>query len=131
MGGKEERRNHARFKVESGVFAVLGPYSVQMGQIVDISESGLAFHYKKGGEIIADSYEVSILFDGTKDASYSPFKFNAKAVSDVAVANESPFSTAVIRRFGMQFSGLTYYQRSWLTECIRNHTTGKVASSTG
>lgn len=129
MPGKVDRRNHTRFMVKPGVFAVLGPYSFQMGQIVDISEGGLAFQYKKGKEKDADLYEVSILFDGKSDNNTSPFKFTGKAISDVEVKSSNPFSTAVIRRFSMKFEELTYYQQSWLAECIRNHTTGQVDSA--
>jgi hypothetical protein len=128
MPGRVERRNHIRFLVKPGVFAVLGPYSFQMGQIVDISEGGLAFQYKQGKEESADTYEVSILFDGKSDNNTSPFKFTGKAISDVEVRGTNPFSTAVIKRFSIEFENLTYYQQAWLSECIRNHTIGKVDS---
>jgi len=130
MAGKVDRRSHARFMVTPGVFAVLGPYSSQIGPIVDISQGGLAFQYKQGDGTIADTYEVSILFDAKTDNNKSPFKFNAKVISDVEVRGGSPFSTAVIRRFSMEFKELTYYQQAWLTECIQNHTTGKIDSNT-
>ena len=128
MPGKVDRRNHIRFAVKSGVFAVLGPYSSQMGPIIDISKGGLAFQYKQGNEKIADMYEVSILFDGKSDSNTSPFKFVGKAVSDVAVKSTNPYSTAAVRRFSIAFTDLTYYQQSWLEECIRNHTVGQIDS---
>jgi len=129
MPGRVDRRNHTRFMVKSGVFAVLGPYSFQMGQIVDISEGGLAFQYKQGKEKDSDLYEISILFDGKADNNTSPFKFTGKVISDVEVRSTNPFSTAAIRRFSMKFEDLTYYQQAWLSECIRNHTIGKVDSA--
>lgn len=126
MPGKVDRRNHIRFAVKPGVFAVLGPYSSQMGQIIDISKGGLAFQYKQGKEEKADIYEVSILFDGKSDSNTSPFKFVGKAVSDVAVKSSNPYSIAEVRRFSMAFTDLTYYQQAWLEECIQKHTTGQI-----
>ena len=126
MSGNVDRRNHSRFMVKPGIFAVLGPYSSQMGQVVDISQGGLAFQYKHGNDKKTDIYEVSILFDGKSENHTSPFKFIGKAVSDVEVRTKNPFSTAVIRRFSIEFKDLTYYQQAWLEECIRKHTTGQV-----
>ncbi len=124
MEARRERRKHERYSVRPGVLAVLGPDSSRMGQIVDISPDGLAFHYKKGRDNLAESYKMSILFDDSLDSNYSPFIFDVKVVSDIEIENESPFSSAVIKRFGMQFNDLTYYQKAWLTECIRDHTIG-------
>jgi len=124
MEAGKERRNHKRYSVRPGVFAVLGPDSSRMGQIIDISPDGLAFHYKNGRDKIAKSYKMSILFDDSLEPSYSPFIFEVTVVSDIVIESESPFSNAVVKRFGMQFLDLTYYQRAWLAECIRDHTTG-------
>lgn len=126
MSGKVDRRKHIRFAVKPGAFAILGPYSSQMGPILDISKGGLSFQYKQGKEKKADIYEVSILFDGKSETNTSPFKFVGKAVSDVAVRSNNPYSIAEVRRFSMAFTDLTYYQQAWLEECIRNHTTGQI-----
>jgi hypothetical protein len=123
MGERVEQRAHQRFTAVPGVLAVLGPNSKKMGQILDISKGGLAFKYKNGTrEADADSYQLSILLDDNSSLSHRPFKFNASIVSDIEVANEVQFSNAVIKRCGIQFHDLTYYQQSWLDECIRNHT---------
>jgi len=124
MRAGKERRKHKRYSVKPGVFAVIGPDSSRMGQIVDISPDGLAFYYKNCRDKISKSYKMSILFDDSLEASYSPFIFDVTVISDIVIEDDSPFSNAVIKRFGMRFSDLTYYQRAWLTECIRDHTTG-------
>jgi hypothetical protein len=126
MEPAKERRRYQRYSVKPGVFALLGPDSSRMGRIIDISPDGLAFLYKNGRDKLARFYKMSILFDDSPDSSYSPFIFNVKVVSDVEIENESPFSSAVIKRFGMQFDDLTYYQKAWLAECIRDHTNGVV-----
>ena len=123
MGKMVEQRAHKRFKAQAGSLAVLGPKSKKMGQIIDISKGGLAFHYKNGVvEEPDDAYELSILFDDRDNITHRPFKFNASIVSDFEVENQVQFSTAVIKRCGVQFDDLTYYQQTWLDECIRNHT---------
>jgi len=123
MGKKVEQRAHDRYKAKPGVLAVLGPFSKKMGQVIDISKGGLAFHYKNGVvEVQEDAYELSILFDDSNGMNHRPFKFSASIVTDFEVENEVQFSNAVIRRCGMQFADLTYYQKTWLDECIQNHT---------
>ncbi len=122
MGRVAERRKHKRFNVEPGVLAVLGPSSAKMGQIIDVCQGGLSFHYKDGNEQPAESYELSILFDDNNNLNHRPFKFNTSLVSDIEVANEKQFSTAVIRRCSLKFEDLTYYQTAWLDDCIRNYT---------
>jgi len=122
MGEMVEQRAHKRFKAQAGVLAVLGPNSKKMGQLIDISKGGLAFHYKNGIEEPDVNYELSILFDDSNTLNHRPFKFNASIISDIKVRNEVQFSTATIKRCGIQFEDLTYYQETWLDECIRNHT---------
>lgn len=121
-----ERRKYKRFNVKPGVLAVLGPASDKMGRIIDICQGGLAFQYKEGREQAAESYELSILFDDNSSLNHRPCKFTASIVSDVAVENEKPYSTAVIRRCGLKFRDLTYYQKTWLDDCIRNYTTDRL-----
>lgn len=123
MGEKVEQRAHERFKAKSGVLAVLGPDSKKMGQVIDIGKGGLAFNYKNGiKEPDDEAHELSILFDDNNSLNHRPFKFYTSIVSDIEVKNEIQFSTATIWRCGLQFEDLTYYQQTWLDECIRNHT---------
>jgi hypothetical protein len=122
MGERVEQRAHERFEAQPGVLAVLGPNSRKMGQVLDISKGGLAFNYKNGIKEPEEVYELSILLDDSNGLNHRPFKFNAAVVSDKKVANDVQFSNATIRRCGVQFLDLTYYQQTWLDECIRNHT---------
>ena len=45
-----ERRKHKRFTVRAGASVTFVPYFSKQGQIVDISEGGLAFRYISGGK---------------------------------------------------------------------------------
>ncbi len=45
MVTKLERRKHTRYQTKTGAYATISPESSKLGQIVDISFSGLAFKY--------------------------------------------------------------------------------------
>lgn len=121
MGKKVERRKHKRHKVQDGVLAVLGPNTAKMGQIIDISNGGIAFYHKDSSISIEKSHDLSILFDNNQtNGNYGPLKFQATIVSEVAVDNSR--MSAATRRCSLQFNNLTYYQRAWLGECIQNYT---------
>lgn len=115
-----ERRKNKRFRVQEGVFAVLGAKSGRMGQIVDISQGGIAFHHKNGDTYNGETAELSILFDDESNTvGYGPLKFQAVIVSEVPIRHTG--GTAW-HRCCLQFTDLTYYQRSWLNDCIQNLT---------
>ncbi len=116
-----ERRKYKRYKVQDGVFAVLGPQSSRMGQLIDISNGGAAFYHKDTREMSEKNDELSILFDNNQTSvSYGPLKFQAAIVSEVTVDNGR--TSNATRRCGLEFKNLTYYQRAWLIECIQNYT---------
>ncbi len=125
MQKKTEYRTHKRFNVQDDVSAILGSYSYKIGQLIDISQGGIAFYYKEGQERQVDSCELSILFGDNNSLNHPLFKFNTTIVSNIEVVNENKFNSAVVRRCGLQFSGLTYYQKNWLDDCIQNLTTGE------
>ena len=56
----KERRSFKRFRAKEGAFAVLRPQCTKLGQIVDISEGGLAFHYASTGNQKNGEHEVDI-----------------------------------------------------------------------
>jgi len=120
-----ERRQHERFQVEDGAWAVVRPFSLKnpRGQIVDISRNGLAFCYTVEEETFDNSLELDICF-----ADYgfclrgAPFKI----ISDFRINNGNPPEAKAVKRRGVQFSELTERQVSQLKYFIENHTTGTV-----
>jgi hypothetical protein len=129
----KEQRRHVRYEVKDGTLILLGPYSAQIGQIVDMGHGGLSFHYKGNKnitkDIAIDPCEVSIVFDSKGAVKYGPFKFTTNIVSDVEVEDKSLHNIAVTNRCQMEFNDLSYHQKLWLEECLRNHTTGPVKPS--
>ncbi|MFZ5572606.1 MAG: PilZ domain-containing protein [Thermodesulfobacteriota bacterium] len=116
-----ERRKYKRYRMQNGVFAVLGPQSSRMGQIIDISNGGVAFYHKDTHAKPEQNDELSILMDNNQaTVSYGPLKFQANIVWETPI--DTSRHSGITRRCGLEFKELTYYQRAWLVECIKNHT---------
>ena len=144
-----ERRNHQRYGVKSGTFAVLRSTSIElskikdmsmgeiafavikskpikMGQIINISTDGLAFHYidRQGGS--NRLYKMDILF--AKDAFYLD-RLLFKPIFDIEVKSDIPLNSFSIRKCGVEFGELNQRQRSQLKYFICNHTVDSADSS--
>ena len=137
-----ERRNHQRYGVQPGTFAILRSTSIElskikdmsmgeiafavikskpikMGQIINISRDGLAFHYidrKKGANRL---FKMDILF--AKDAFYLD-RILFKPVFDYEIKSDIPLNSFSIRKCGVKFGELNQRQRSQLAYFICNHT---------
>jgi len=119
---QQEFRRHERHKVTDGTLVVLDPYFALIGKIVDISHGGLSFHYKGNGEIMRDSCEVSFVFDNpTNNIKYGPLKFGVNIISDAKIGHKLN-NSARMKCCRMKFQDLSYYQKQWVEECIKNHT---------
>jgi hypothetical protein len=99
-------------------FAVLRNHVRKVGQIMDISLGGLSFHYIVNGEAPDKSIDLDILL---AYQGLSMKKVQFKIISDIQIANKSPFSPLLMRRCGVRFGGLTDKQKSQLKDFIRNH----------
>ena len=117
--GQVERRKHKRFQVQDIAFAVLRGQVEQLGQIIDISKGGLAFHYIVSGRNVRSSSGLDILL-----AYYGLYmeKIQFKTISDFQIPNKSPFSPIIMRRHGVKFEELTPNQASMLEDFIREYT---------
>ncbi|MBW1860726.1 MAG: PilZ domain-containing protein [Deltaproteobacteria bacterium] len=102
-----ERRKHKRFQAWNGAFVALGPYSLKLGQIVNMSMGGLAFRYIGSRKPSRMKTESKIFID------------NGFCLDDVP--------SLVMRQSGVQFGKLTRDQRSELEYFIHNHTAGAMA----
>lgn len=137
-----ERRNHQRYGVKPGTFAVLRSTSIElskirdmsmgeiafavikskpikMGQITNISKDGLAFHYIDRPGESNSLFKMDILF--ARDAFYLD-RLLFKPVFDILVETDIPLNSFTIRKCGVQFGELNHRQRSQLEYFICNHT---------
>jgi hypothetical protein len=125
MEDKTERRQQQRYKASEDVFAVVGPDAEIMGRIQEIGEGGLSFTYReKNRQTIAVStiQQLSILSDGYHASKNEPSKFSVKVISDSQAEKETTFKESTVRRIGIQFYDLTFYQKAWLAECMKKYT---------
>ena len=93
-----------------------------MGDILDISERGLALRY------VADEAPSNRSSDDLTIISAKPSfdlrKLPFRTVSDFEIA-KVPFSSMAPRRLSLQFGELTQHQASRLEHFITTHTTGE------
>ena len=119
-----ERRQHKRFRVQPGRVAVLTPrwpQSTIVGDILDISERGLALRYVADE---APSNRSSHLTIVSAKPNFHLGKLPFKTVSDFEIA-KAPFSSMAPRRLSLQFGELTQDQTARLEHFITTHTTGE------
>ncbi len=129
-GGFAERRQHRRFRVHDGVFAVLRPRSDILGQvidivgqIVDVSKGGLMFCYIASENRSHEPFELDIVLAGD---SFRLDKIPFKAVSDMDMPDPLSLTPTTMRRQGVQFRALTHDQKAQLEHFIGNYATGEV-----
>lgn len=137
-----ERRNHHRYAVKQGTFAILRSTSIElskikdmsmgeiafavikskpmkMGQVTNISKDGLAFHYIDRQNSSASLFKMDILFAGE---GFYLDRLLFKPVFDMDIETDIPLNSFSIRKCGVQFGELNHRQRSQLEYFIRNHT---------
>jgi len=139
-----ERREHLRFKVKDGSFAVLRSRPTMPGQtngdgmdnaeltksstklakVIDISGNGLAFYYIESQNRSNELAELDLIF--ANDAFYLD-KILIKRIIDFTIDPAIRLSSFLIRRCGVQFSQLKPDQRTSLGYFLRTYTTNEAA----
>ena len=122
-GELAERRQSKRFQAKSGAFALSKASVNTLGQIVDISQGGLAFEYMARGEVTNGIAEIDILF---AERFFYLRSLPCKVISDSEITLQNPFSSIRMRRLSVEFTELTPKQRSELKHFIDHHTSEEV-----
>lgn len=122
IGTKTERRQRKRFKVMEGAFAALVNHNSKLGQIKDISTSGLSFRYIDDPGQGDDAHELKIIL-GNQGLYLDKIPF--RQIFDSEIANEYSFSSIKMRQIGLQFGALTAEQEHRLHVFIQEHTVGE------
>jgi hypothetical protein len=117
---KIERREHKRFLVQEGVYALIKNNSSKLGQIKNVSRGGLAFSYIVNEEQMHESFNVDIFISGQ---GFCLKNIPSKKISNFHIDNKLPFTTFAIRQVGIQFDELNHSQLSQIDNFIREHTT--------
>ena len=117
------QRKHPRFKAKDLTFVKLKfEKNEDIGQLLDISREGLSLRYFVSHEKEYNYSELGIFLSG---GSFVVDNIGFKAVSDTKIAEGSPFSTIMFRRYGVQFVNLTPEQAAMLDFFLLNHTLGE------
>ena len=115
--GKTERRRCRRVVVRDSALAVIqSTPTILLGQIKDISMSGLSFSCLYSD---AQSVEATTLDIFLPDEKLHLRGLKFRTVSDFIVPNENPFSTVIMNRRSIQFEKLTDQQKSQLEHIIQ------------
>ena len=137
-----ERRKYERYHVKTGTFALLRSTSIEfskiremgmgeigfavikskpikMGQIININMNGLAFEYIERRNKAIKVFKLDILY--AQDAFYLG-KLLFKPTFDYIIESEIPLDTFTVRRCGVEFGALTFYQKSRLEYFLNKHT---------
>jgi len=117
---KFNRRKHKRVKIKDGAFAVLRsqPNSSQLGNIVDIGNGGLAFHFLDTKEIPSGFSKLDIFISGT---GLLVSDVPVEIISQFPIEKKIPFFSVSTRRFCIKFGKVTDKVRSRLNFLIQNY----------
>jgi len=119
---KNERREHKRFKVLSGVFAL----NTKFGQVDDISLGGISFRYIDRQPCSTAPEERGFLF-GDDDLCLDNIPITT--VSDEIVSGGVATESTTVRRRSVRFGPLTITQRNMLEHFIWVNTSAEASIS--
>ncbi len=112
-------REHKRYQVKAGGFAMLTPQFTVLGQIIDISGGGLAFRYVASQQRSNGPSKLSILLT---DHSFLLDKVSFRSIWDSAIPCNCSSGSITVRQCGVQFEELTDEQNFGLEQFVSNHT---------
>lgn len=116
----KERRKHQRFETKDVAFAILKTNrEEELGQIVNISMGGLAFHYFIGNREFQPAERLDVLL-ADRGIHVENIKF--RVVEDYELVNELPFSSITKREQRVLFNDLSDAQIQGIDSFIRRHT---------
>ncbi len=119
--GKENRK-HTRFLAKELTFVKLvSEHEENVGQLMDISRSGLSIRYFTTRENLQDFSALSIF---SSYGDYNSGKIPIKIMSDIE-REKSPSGKQTLRRYGIQFDRLIPKQMAELDNFLLNHTLGE------
>ena len=109
-----ERRKDRRFSANGKAIVVFKPDPILMGQVVDISLGGMAFHYKPRNRTIHDFESLVLICMNNGILKKVPFK----KISDVEINDFNLTEIYLLRRASVQFGSLNPKQQEELNTFI-------------
>ena len=117
---RTERRHYERLEVQSGAFASLSPQFAIIGQVVNISQGGLAFRYVASVPRSPETHRLNIVLT---DGSFCIEKLNFRSVWDVPTPQEFACGLITYRHCGVEWGRLDSAQRADLAYFMKCYTT--------
>ncbi len=116
MKNQETASNKRRYDRISTQYETLVYNDEFFGQLVDLSEGGLAFAYSKDQAKVKDVFlDLNILCNNKKIHIKN---LRCRAVSDISAQNHAPNGTFSMQRQGVQFDELSIEQVKQLQEIL-------------
>lgn len=145
---ERERRAHQRYTLKKGAFAMLHAQSsrlenisgmsmgaigmavikskpIKLGEIKNVSHSGLSFHYAAGLRQSRNARKIDIVL---AENAICLKGLNFKTIADTEVDEGRPYAPIKTKRQQIQFLDLTARQKEMLEHLIQSHTDHSPAS---
>ncbi|MDA8138425.1 MAG: PilZ domain-containing protein [Desulfobacteraceae bacterium] len=115
------RRKEGRISVDDNVYVIIDTQPKMMGQMVEISSSGMAFNF-------VDLDSVSQLLNGRKDLKLDFFaagkgffmrELTGRLVSTIDTPSANAISSLMIKRIGVEFVAPSLSQQVQINSLIR------------
>jgi hypothetical protein len=113
-----ERRRHLRFRLACSGYTLLRNHLSRVGEIVDVSQGGLAFKYMEDEALCSGAFELDVY---VKEYGFLWAGIPHKTVSDIEMERDIPYSSIRMRRRGVVFLDLSQDDRDKLKALIRIH----------
>lgn len=110
-----EKRQYTRFNVRSGVFAHLNSNAPTVGEVLNVSEGGLAFKYLNG---LSSSPKHSTLNVFALGGKFFLRDIPVNKVSETEIPAEMDFASLSMKRIGLAFEDMTENQQKDLRKLI-------------
>jgi hypothetical protein len=117
----DNRRKEDRFLVDDSLYVVIGTNPQTMGQVVEISSTGMAFTFVdiEGASLRLSQQSIlhMDLFAGGRGVFIKDL--SCKLVSKIEDASDPSFSTLSIKRVGVHFEDLSVPQQIQINHLVR------------
>jgi hypothetical protein len=114
-----DRRQHKRFLPKDGILVAVFD---TLAQIVDISETGLAFICVNWDDLAYDDHKLDILYEECEWLKDIPFRVVSRNILEDRF---SSIGNLNIQRCSLKFGSLTPEQKTHLGFLLRNYTKGE------
>lgn len=148
---RHDRRRHQRYRMKNRIFAVVrsdtyAAYEIEsmskgavalavikskpprMGEIVEISLGGLAFHFLANDAHLTHDAEMDIIF---ADEDFHLRRVSFRTIKETAIEGEAPFDVLSMRRLTVAFEGLDPQQQLQLQHMLQHYTSKDVSRKSG